>query len=107
MSISEKNLIDLITIENRIAVLTISDHLEWNKDHLFLLQEKINSYIQYIESGQISENICGNDYDAIEIKLIYKYIPDDYCVKFLSEMKFALMELKLRFSHGLLLKYDT
>jgi hypothetical protein len=39
--------------------LAISDHLAWGEntnDHLYKLQEKINSYIEFIESGQMEES---------------------------------------------------
>ncbi|HGG9806199.1 TPA: DUF6572 domain-containing protein, partial [Neisseria meningitidis] len=72
MSILEENVIDSASIENGILILTISDHLKWDNEHLFLLQEKINSYIQYIESGQIFEDFGESSYETIEIQLIYK-----------------------------------
>lgn len=59
MSVEEKNKIDIITSNKQgILVFTISDHLEWgsNNDHLVILQEKINSYLDFIESGQIAES---------------------------------------------------
>ena len=73
MSILEENVIDSTSIENGILILTISDHLKWDNEHLFLLQEKINSYLQYIESGQIFEDFGESSYETIEIQLIYKY----------------------------------
>lgn len=57
MPIDETNIIDLIGIDKVTGnvVLTISDHLDWNDvtAHLKLLQEKINNYLMYIESGEI------------------------------------------------------
>jgi hypothetical protein len=37
------------------AVLTISDHLPWDdvNEHLYCLQEKLNAYLRFIESGEI------------------------------------------------------
>lgn len=34
--------------------LIVTDHLPWNDAHLRLLQEKINSYIAFVESGQLT-----------------------------------------------------
>ncbi|HGP7195337.1 TPA: DUF6572 domain-containing protein, partial [Neisseria meningitidis] len=64
MSILEENVIDSASIENGILILTISDHLKWDNEHLFLLQEKINSYIQYIGSGQIFEDFGESSYET-------------------------------------------
>ena len=100
MSILEENVIDSASIENGILILTISDHLKWDNEHLFLLQEKINSYIQYIESGQIFEDFGESSYETIEIQLIYKYKPNENYRKFLYCLEGALLKLKLRFSHG-------
>ena len=100
MSILEENVIDSASIENGILILTISDHLKWDNEHLFLLQEKINSYIQYIESGQIFEDFGESSYETIEIQLIYKYKPNENYRKFLYCLEGALSKLKLRFSHG-------
>jgi len=42
--------------------LMIIDHLEWteddrsNKEHMYLLQEKINRYLAFIESGEIYQS---------------------------------------------------
>ena len=67
---------------------------------MFLLQEKINSYIQYIESGQIFEDFGESSYETIEIQLIYKYKPNENYRKSLYRLEGALLKLKLRFSHG-------
>ena len=57
MPIDRTNIIDLIGTDKVTGnmVLTISDHLDWNdpNHHLKLLQEKINNYLMYIESGEI------------------------------------------------------
>lgn len=34
MSILEENVIDSASIENGILILTISDHLKWDNEHL-------------------------------------------------------------------------
>ena len=36
------------------VVLTIADHLDWSEteSHLYLLQEKINTYLRFVESGE-------------------------------------------------------
>lgn len=59
MSIEQLNVVDFASINQAgEAVLTISDHLDWVSDnnHLYLLQEKVNGYISFIESGQFSKS---------------------------------------------------
>lgn len=68
MSVKNPWIIDAISInQNADAVLTISDHLLWGarNEHLVILQNKINVYLGFIESGEIYENIlwhCAEDF---------------------------------------------
>jgi hypothetical protein len=78
MSILDTNVVDVIGIDppNRITRLGISDHLKWDEaepDHLVLLQEKINTYLVYLESGQIYENNPNTKNCKFEIELVAKY----------------------------------
>ncbi|EJZ56414.1 hypothetical protein I1A_000722 [Pseudomonas fluorescens R124] len=64
MSITETKVVDIIAVpewEPENVILVITDHLEWGDkaqqgEHLLLLQEKINSYIAFIESGELLES---------------------------------------------------
>ncbi|QQX61191.1 DUF6572 domain-containing protein [Pseudomonas chlororaphis] len=64
MSIVDTKVVDIIAVpewEPDNVILVITDHLEWGDktqqgEHLLLLQEKINTYIAFIESGEILEN---------------------------------------------------
>ena len=54
MSIDQPAVIDFLWKDgpNNRAVLTISDHLDWEEEgeHLLLLQDKLNHYLEFIES---------------------------------------------------------
>jgi CRP-like cAMP-binding protein len=59
MSILDTRVIDMFGLPvndpSRVE-LVIADHLDWSEDegeHLLLLQEKINAYLRFIESGEI------------------------------------------------------
>lgn len=62
MSIEQTKIIDFVGVEKATGslVLTISDHIKWDErcdeSHINMLQEKINTYMSYIESGQIFED---------------------------------------------------
>lgn len=64
MSITETKVIDIIAVpewEPDNVVLVITDHLQWGDkaeqhEHLLLLQEKINTYIAFIENGELLES---------------------------------------------------
>jgi len=57
MSVSETDKVDIVATRpgSRSVVLVVADHLQWNDldRHLLALQAKLNTYISFIESGQI------------------------------------------------------
>lgn len=62
MSIEQTQIVDFVNIDPKSGDvwLTISDHLPWDQgegEHLFLLQNKLNAYLRFIESGEIFKEI--------------------------------------------------
>jgi hypothetical protein len=61
MSIDQTDKIDFMWKDEQTGrvMLSISDHLDWKKrdeeEHLLLLQDKLNTYLYFIESGQLLE----------------------------------------------------
>jgi len=58
MTIEQSDIIDFVSFEPGAGdvILTISDHLAWGeneREHLLLLQKKLNTYLEFIESGQL------------------------------------------------------
>lgn len=55
MTVEQSNLIDMVSLDHMAGAckLTIVDHLPWDNDHLLSLQAKINTCLQFIESGEI------------------------------------------------------
>lgn len=87
MPIDDKNVIDLVSINSEgKAVLTISDHLEWNgeNDHLLILQDKVNSYVDVLQNGQIYESYPEAKGRGFVIQLVMKCLPDENGRKFLD-----------------------
>ncbi len=61
MSVDQKKVIDAISIDEKSneVLLFIFDHHTWDdpkSDHALILQDKINDYLSYVESGEIYEN---------------------------------------------------
>ncbi len=61
MAIEKSNIVDAVGIEKTTGdvVLTIADYLDWETSeaqHLELLQEKLNAYLRFIESGELLES---------------------------------------------------
>jgi hypothetical protein len=59
MSICETNEIDIVAArsDSSVVKLIIADHLGWADphEHCLLLQEKLNTYITFVESGQLQQ----------------------------------------------------
>jgi len=77
MSIIESGVIDSVIFSENYEdiILLITDHLDWSstQDHLLLLQEKLNTYIKFFESGQLEEDFPDSKYKAIKIMVVGKY----------------------------------
>lgn len=90
MSILDKNVVDIIGInaEEGIVDLIMTDHLEWNNEvneHLYFLQEKINCYLMFIESGQLVENSpkAKGCKPVIVVKMMYE--PSAAAIDFIAK----------------------
>jgi hypothetical protein len=60
-TIEDSNVVDFVGTDTSHdgITLAISDHLDWEREdeHLLLLQEKINRYLSFIESGEVFERV--------------------------------------------------
>lgn len=77
MTIEQTNVVDFVSICTRKneVVLTISDHLEWDEEneHILLLQEKLNRYLTFIESGELLRSFPSAIGKSIVIDVVCKY----------------------------------
>lgn len=100
MSVENSNVIDFISERDDKLVLTISDHLEWDDDeHIYLLQEKINSYLAAIESGQLYKSYPQLSKKIIVISVVLKYLPNDDGALFLSKVDKVLFDAGYGFEY--------
>ncbi len=87
MAVDNPNIIDVIGTDQTTGevVLTISDHLEWDdrNEHLLILQEKINRYIGFIETGELREKYPEAEGQPIRVDVVYKYPPGEDGDRFL------------------------
>ena len=100
MSIEQQDVVDFISIDQHTGgtVLTIADHLPWgNMEHLYLLQEKINSYVAFVTNGEILQAYPNvNTYD-VTISLVYRYEPVESDLKFFALVENTLNEAGFMF----------
>ncbi len=88
MSVEQRKVVDCVGIgrADGRAILTISDHLPWLPDnvHLLVLQNKINDYLAFIESGEIYESYPQARGREIEIQVMCKHPPSGDAARFLE-----------------------
>ncbi len=91
MTIEQSGIIDILltSADQKTAHLIISDHLEWSakqSDHLLLLQNKINEYLNFIEAGTLLEARPDLQGMELAIEVVGKYMPDLEGKKFFNHV---------------------
>ncbi|MDE6597114.1 MAG: branched-chain amino acid ABC transporter substrate-binding protein [Clostridia bacterium] len=89
MSVTDVDTVDGIAVTNdgKTLKLLITDHLKFKDDeahHLLTLQEKLNSYLGFIESEQYRKVYPESDIDNVIIEIHFKYKISDNCKKFID-----------------------
>jgi hypothetical protein len=104
MSVEDIDKIDFLIREKKTGdvVLAISDHLDWSEsegEHLIVLQKKLNTYLEFIESGQIYAQVPQATGRKIAIQVMGKFPLSDEARKFYSVAGKAIEDLgfSLRF----------
>lgn len=105
MSVLQVNQIDFIGLDeiSNAVVLTISDHLPWdeNESHLLLLQEKLNCYIAFCESGEILESYPQSKGRDLIIEIISEHPLNQMGRNFLDKVRLIIegAGIGLRYRH--------
>lgn len=110
MSVDQPKVIDFIGVDKASGgvTLTISDHLDWNnsRDHQVVLQDKINWYLAFIESGEIFESYPDAKGRSVTIKVVFKHNPDLEGWRFLTRAKDVIESAGFSLRHEVL-SYDN
>jgi|1185.fasta_scaffold07825_3 hypothetical protein len=73
MSITDTNKIDIVAArpDSSIVKLVITDHLGWDdfEGHARLLQDKVNTYLEFVDSGQLARMQTPKIPDAPELHI--------------------------------------
>jgi hypothetical protein len=74
--------------------LGLTDHLPWDdgslQEHLRALQDKLNTYLRFIESGEINTSYPQSVGRQIRIEVLLKSLPNDLGTQFLQKAKEAI-----------------
>ena len=104
MSVDQTNVVDIIgkTPTGEIT-LTISDHLDWTEtaDHLLTLQEKLNTYLRFLESGEVYERYPDALGRVLIINVVFKFAPNLEARSFLTKAKSIIEGAGFRFQFEL------
>ena len=97
MSILETTTVDAISIpyDEDIVVLTIFDHLRWDEneyEHLIFLQDKINSYLRFLESDEVDEFYPAGKGKEKKINVVGKYDLSANAAKFYQKASEIITE---------------
>jgi hypothetical protein len=90
MSVDQSQVIDVVSKNKKgTIVLSISDHLDWDETekHLRVLQEKINTYLVFLDSGEVYRKYPEAKGCPIEIEVMFHYRPSPEARFFLAKVK--------------------
>lgn len=100
MSVLDVDRIDDLATANmsKTLIMLISDHLDWSDEYGYLiaLQNKINSYISFVEEKQYLQiEQFGKHFENFVIEIAFKFSPMENCLKFISSAEKQIMNLKI------------
>ena len=90
MSVIDIDVVDSIgTVNDELVSLLITDHLDWvdEKEHMIILQNKINKYLSFIESGEIYTAFPKSKNKKFEIIIYAKYALTNDAKIFIDKVK--------------------
>jgi len=104
MSVVETDSIDAIGMEKEAkrVFLSIIDSLVWDQEniHLFTLQEKINTYLYFIESGELVKALPDAAGFDVAIEVIMRHMPTDEAITFFDKTTQILLDKGIAFVFG-------
>ncbi|MDB5345219.1 MAG: hypothetical protein JWP89_3596 [Schlesneria sp.] len=104
MGLDNIKVIDAIGIEknSHCAILSLFDSWDWDDDepaHLLAIQDKFNSYLEFIENGQIFEDYPPARNKDLVIDVIFRFPPPSSAINLLTLASSVASELNVRVRH--------
>lgn len=91
MSVDQTDRVDAVGIEKTsgYVILTISDHLGWEdeEEHLLILQEKLNTYVQFVEGGQLLETLPTAEGRQVVVEIVFREALPTSAKDFLAKVR--------------------
>jgi len=96
MTIEQTKNIDIVALNEKIGIvyLTIADNIAWGDQEVKLLQlqNKINTYLEFIESGEMFQLYPKSRYLNPMISLISQHPPQEKDITFLNRVTAIIEE---------------
>jgi hypothetical protein len=96
VTVENPHVVDFISTDTGTddIVLTIADHLPWNEghEHLLALQQKLNTYLSFIESGELLEARPEAAGRRVRIALMHREPLTAMAARFLDSAKTTIRE---------------
>jgi hypothetical protein len=102
MAVDEPDVIDMMSeTKTGHVVLRVSGHLDWRDSllHQCTLQEKLNRYLAFVESGEILEQRPDAAARPIVIRVVCKHEPDAGGRDFLQRACSAIEQAGFEFQY--------
>jgi hypothetical protein len=103
MSLDATNQVDAVGTEQEtdIVVLTIMDSWNWDdeKGHLQALQDKLNAYFSFVESGELYSIYPNAATKVMRIDVIGRYELPPAAIAFLQRASASAFQLGLTICH--------
>ena len=90
MAVTDTDVVDGIAFDDadKTLIMEIYDHLDFEGkfefDHISILQDKLNTYLWYIDSGQYEDIYPQKDFDRFLINIHFLHDITDNCIKFID-----------------------
>ena len=87
--------------DNKTLIMEIYDHLHFEGkfefDHIVILQDKLNTYLWYIESKQYADIYPDKQFDNFVINIHFRYEITENCKKYInvSNQKLSVLNIKI------------
>ena len=105
MSLDDVKVVDAVGIEKAtgVVMLSIIDYWDWQNErqHLLALQDKLNAYFNFVESGQLYTEYPDAKGRSLCIDIIGKFPIPDTGLVFLEKASLVALELNIKVTHRL------
>lgn len=103
MSLDNCSVVDAVGVDDvdGTVVLSVIDSWDWNDErrHLEALQEKLNAYFGFVESGQIYESYPDAAGKPLRIDVVGRYPVSPVGLAFLEKASVVASRLRIAIAH--------